>query len=75
MGKVLDQDSIVVNFTPMGQDPVVLIQVPSPDMCDAMSFYVDNGQVVLCPDACDLAQNDKDAQLKVEFSCEPLMPN
>ena len=72
----LDLDSIVVLFTPQGQmNPTILMQVPDPNQCDPMSFYVENGKVILCPTACDLAQSDKDAKIEVEFSCEPLMPN
>jgi hypothetical protein len=74
--KTLDEDSIVVLFTPAGQmNPIILMQVPSPDQCDPMSFYVENGKVFLCPEACDLAQDDPDPKLEVEFKCEPLMPN
>ncbi|MFZ6184100.1 hypothetical protein [Nannocystis pusilla] len=74
-GKTLDENSIVVEFTPTGQmNPLLLGKVPSVDQCDSMSFYVENGKVILCPDACDLAQDDKDATLKVEFTCDPLMP-
>lgn len=74
--KTLDEDSIVVLFTPSGQmDPIILTKVPGPDQCDPMSFYVEDGKVILCPAACTLAQDDKDAELKVEFSCDPLVPN
>lgn len=76
MDKVLDMDSILVEFTPEGQnDPVVFKKVASPDMCDAMSFYVENDKVILCPQACDLVQGQKGAQLEVNFTCEPLKPN
>ncbi|HEY8380471.1 MAG TPA: hypothetical protein VIK91_28510 [Nannocystis sp.] len=73
-GKVLDKDSIVVDFAPEGQDPVVFMQVPSVDQCGPMSFYVSGDQVILCPEACTLAQNNKDAKISVEFTCEPLTP-
>jgi len=73
--KTLDEDSIEVLFTPSGQmNPILLTKVPGLAQCDPMSFYVENGNVILCPEACGLAQNDKDATLKVEFTCDPLMP-
>ncbi|HEY8376549.1 MAG TPA: hypothetical protein VIK91_08675, partial [Nannocystis sp.] len=75
-GTILDEDSILVLFTPSGQvNPIVLMKVPSVDQCDAMSFYVEDGRVYLCPQACTLAQSDKDAKIEVEFTCDPLMPN
>jgi hypothetical protein len=75
-GKTLDEESIVVNFTPMGQmDPVKWGQVPSPDMCNAMSFYLQDGKVVLCPEACAAANANSGAKVTVDFTCEPLTPN
>ncbi|MDC0671668.1 hypothetical protein [Nannocystis radixulma] len=74
-GKTLDEDSIEVQFTPSGQmNPLLLTKVAGLAQCDPMSFYVENDKVILCPDACGLAQDDKDATLKVEFTCDPLMP-
>jgi hypothetical protein len=73
-GKILDEDSIVVVFTPMGQNPVALMQVPSPDQCNPMAFYIENDTVVLCPEACAAAQADKEINITVEFTCAPLEP-
>lgn len=76
MGKTLDPDSIVVNFTPTGQmNPVEFKQVPDANMCTPMSFYVQNGKVILCPEACAAVQGDKTGKVEVKFSCEPIMPN
>jgi hypothetical protein len=75
-GKSLDEDSVVVSVTPKGEkNPVMLDQVPGLDMCTPMAFYVDADQVILCPEACAALQNDKDAEIEVEFTCEPLVPN
>ena len=75
-GKTLDKDSVVVNVTPAGaMNPVVYKQVPSLDMCGPMSFYVVGDTVILCPEACATLQSDKDAEIEVEFTCEPLVPN
>jgi hypothetical protein len=74
-GKQLDEDSIVVKFTPSGApEPVGFGQVPGPDWCDPKSFYLDDGKVVLCPEACASVQDDKGAEIEVEFSCAPIDP-
>ena len=75
MDKVIDEASIVVLYTPMGRpNPVALSQVPAPDLCDAMSFYVMGNEVILCPDACTAVQGDPGAKIDVNFTCEPLKP-
>ena len=62
--------------TPAGQmQPVMYDQVPGLEMCAPMAFYVDAGKVILCPEACAALQNDKDVEIEVEFTCEPLVPN
>ena len=75
-GKTLDKDSVLVNVTPTGvMDPIVYNQVPSLDMCAPMSFYVEADKVILCPEACASVQSDKNVEIEVEFTCEPLVPN
>ena len=75
-GKLLDKDSVVVSVTPAGQvDPVVYDQVPNVDMCTPMAFYVEGDKVILCPEACMALQANADAEVEVEFTCEPLVPN
>jgi len=75
-GKILDEESVVVTVTPAGQmQPVMYDQVPGLEMCAPMAFYVDAGKVILCPEACAALQNDKDVEIEVEFTCEPLVPN
>ena len=76
MGKSLDKDSILVEFTPTGQNmPVVFMQVPDVNQCNATSFYVMGDKVILCPEACATVQADKTGKVEVNFTCEPLMPN
>ena len=75
-GKALDEDSVVVHVTPMGEiNPEIYEQVPGLAMCAPMAFYVADGKVILCPEACAALQNDKAAEIEVEFTCEPLIPN
>jgi len=74
-GKELDEESIVVKFTPMDVvEGEVFQQVAGPDWCTPKSFYVDDGKVVLCTEACLSVQNDKDATIEVEFKCAPIDP-
>lgn len=40
-----------------------------------MFLYVVGDTVILCPEACATLQSDKDAEIEVEFTCEPLVPN
>ncbi|MEZ4452770.1 MAG: hypothetical protein R3B09_25135 [Nannocystaceae bacterium] len=74
MGKTLDLDSIKVEYTPGMGVPQVFDQVPSVDMCTPTSFYIDGGEVHLCPDACTAVQSDKDANIQLKFACEPIDP-
>ena len=75
MDKILDMDSILVEYTPEGQnDPIVFKKVAGPELCDATSFYVEGGKVILCPQACTSIQG-AGAKLEVNFTCEPLKPN
>ena len=76
MGKILDPESIEVDYTPMGQmNAQTLKQVAGPAECTPDSFYVQGDQVILCPEACMIVQADKGAKLEVNFTCEPLKPN
>ena len=77
MGKILDQDSITVDYLPMGNamNQQTFKQVAGPMQCDAMSFYVMGNEVILCPDACTAVQGDPGAKIDVNFTCEPLKPN
>ena len=71
----LDLESVLVEYTPMGMgDPEVYTQVPGPDQCGPKKFYIENGMVILCPEACDEVQQDKDAKIVVTFKCEPINP-
>ncbi|MDC0723340.1 hypothetical protein [Nannocystis bainbridge] len=74
-GKELDEDSVVVKFTPMeAMEAEVFKQVPAADGCGPGSFYLDDGKVVLCPETCVAVQNDKEAEIEVEFKCAPIDP-
>ncbi|MCY1004778.1 hypothetical protein OV079_04155 [Nannocystis pusilla] len=74
-GKELDEESILVKFTPMNaMDAEVFQQVEDASACAPASFYLDAGKVVLCPETCVAVQNDKEAEIEVEFKCAPIDP-
>jgi hypothetical protein len=75
MGKTLDEDSVTVTFTPMGQNPELFMKVDDPSQCTPTSFYLEADKVILCPATCDAIQGNADAMVEVEFTCEPLVPN
>ncbi len=75
MGKVLDEDSVTVIFTPGDMVPVNFMKVDGPMQCDANSFYLEAGKVILCPAACDSIQGDGGGSVAVDFTCEPIKPN
>ncbi len=75
MGKVLDDDGVSVEYTPMGEgNPQSFMRVANPGACTPSGFYIEADEVVLCPQACALLQTDKDAKIEVSFTCEPLNP-
>ncbi len=71
-GEELDPESIVINYTPMGMgEPIALVQVDGLDQCTDNGFYIDGDAMHLCPAACELVQQDFDAQVGIEFACLP----
>ncbi|MCY1064133.1 hypothetical protein OV090_05155 [Nannocystis sp. RBIL2] len=74
-GKQLDEESVLVKFTPMNaMEAEVFEQVEDAGSCAPKSFYLDDGKVVLCPETCVAVQNDKEAEIEVEFKCAPIDP-
>lgn len=75
MGKTLDLESVLVEYTPMGMgDPEFFMQVDGLDQCGPMAFYIEDEIVHLCPETCDAVQLDKDAKIGLQFSCDPIDP-
>lgn len=70
--RMLDTESIVVEFTPAGGLPIQFTQVASIADCTPTSFYID-ATTILYPAACDAIQGDAVAELGVNFTCEPIM--
>jgi hypothetical protein len=74
-GNTIDLNTVLVEYTVGGMgDPTVFNQVPSLADCMANSFYIDGPNVTLCPEACDLVQDDVDAKIDIAFACPPIDP-
>ena len=71
-GETLDLATVVVQYTPGdGGAAQGFKQVAGPAACQPASFYIEEGLIKLCPDACTTVQADGTAQLEILFGCEP----
>ncbi len=74
-GKEFDLNSVSVNFTPGGSTtPQNLTQVANASVCAPGKFYIDQDRVYICPDACNLVQQDPDGKLDVLVDCVTDIP-
>ncbi|XXT21700.1 hypothetical protein WME94_09075 [Sorangium sp. So ce429] len=74
-GHSIDLDTVQIEFTPSnGGQKQTFAQVKSPEECTAMSFYIDEGLIKLCPDTCTMAVQDNTASMNLLYGCsvEPL---
>ncbi|MBW2458526.1 MAG: hypothetical protein JRI68_28770, partial [Deltaproteobacteria bacterium] len=73
MGQTFDLDEIDVTFEPSPNAPLQSFeQVPGIADClpGAKQFFVENGSVELCPDACATVTNGvSDGEVKVDVHC------
>ena len=70
-GETIDMDTVTVQYTPGGIGaPETLQQVAGVGFCKADSFYIDAGNIVLCPETCTVVQDDDKAKMLVFFDCE-----
>lgn len=67
----IDPATAVVRYTASSGVVTDFEQVPSAGACAANKFYIEEGRVRLCADACLLVQNDADAKVKILFGCKP----
>lgn len=69
-GEIIDLATVSVEYAVGGSSTVeALLQVPTTDACTDASFVIQDGQVKLCPAACDRVQADDLAKLSVRFDC------
>jgi hypothetical protein len=65
---------IYVTYTPSNGGPATeFLQIPNSSTCAANSFYVQNGRVIFCPQACQSVRMDTMAQVSVRFTCEAMI--
>ena len=70
MGKTIDLDSVVVQYTPTGMGNATDFgQVMDAASCKPNAFYLTKDTIHLCPDTCTLVQTDPKAAISVLFAC------
>ncbi|MEM6789272.1 MAG: hypothetical protein AAF715_17245 [Myxococcota bacterium] len=68
-GETLDLDTVEVIYSSMGNEQATYTQVASEAACTPNGFYIADGTITLCPDACSVVQADEDAKLDLRFDC------
>ena len=69
-GQEVDLASAVVDYIPSdGSGTRTFMQVANAASCAADKFYIDSGNIVLCPDTCAAVKTDVEAKVEVFFSC------
>jgi hypothetical protein len=74
-GQTFDRAKVNVQYAVGGAAPMSLLQVPNGAGCaDRLGWYYDDSlkptQILVCPAACELLQNDVQARSDVLFGCE-----
>jgi hypothetical protein len=77
-GQSFDRGKVNVQYAVGGSAPMSLLQVPgAADCASRAGWYYDNPsdptQILVCPAACDMLQNDVQASFEVLFGCETQM--
>ena len=70
MGQVIDLETVEVAYESDGNFVETFNQVTDPADCDDHSFYIQDGNIVLCPEACAVVQADENAEMSIKFGCE-----
>jgi|GEM_PF-1325971 len=75
LGQSFDRSKVNVQYALAGNAPMSLLQVPgAADCATRAGWYYDNPsdpkQILVCPAACDMLQNDVQASFEVLFGCE-----
>lgn len=68
-GKELDTTTIEMTYSSAGTQKGKIRRTMSADACDDKSFFLVGGQLTLCPQACRVLREDKDAELTTLFGC------
>ncbi len=71
-GETLDLETAQVRYSSSGTPVDTFNQVPTVADCTTVEnqFYIEADTIKLCPTACDLVQNDANAEIDVLYGCE-----
>lgn len=69
-GKTLELDKVAVVHTKADDSTVTMGQVRSPAECQDNAFYIQDGRVWLCDQACNTVKTENGANVSVAFTCE-----
>jgi hypothetical protein len=70
VGQVLDLSKVAVSYTPLAStDAHQFGQVLDPADCQADAFYISNGRIYLCDDACTTVKTNE-SSVNVLFTCD-----
>ncbi len=64
-----DFERVIVVYEPASGTARALVQVGDETECGAGDFYVDGGDIQLCPDTCSVVEADPDASISVRVGC------
>ena len=68
-GQTIDMNTLGVVYSSNDMFVEEFTRVNDAGDCDAHSFYVENNNIVLCPEACNVVQGDDSAKLTVSYDC------
>lgn len=69
-GQSLDPNRVVVTYTPNGNGSAISLQrVADSTACAADSWYIDAGEIALCPSTCSAVEADEAGAVKVLSGC------
>lgn len=70
-GETIDLSTVVIEYTPgSGGGVQKMKQVAGAAQCMPATFYIENGTIKLCPDACAVVQADDKAKINILFGCK-----
>jgi len=68
-GGVIDQSTILLEFTPSSGPQEMFTPVANEAACVADAYYIEGDNVKLCPIECSQVENDPSATLEIHYFC------
>ncbi len=72
-GEELDLDTVEVIYSSNGMPVDTYTKVADANACTPTSFYIDSGNIILCPGACSVVQADENAKIDLSFDCKQVV--